>query len=59
FGFRWFAAEEPSALREHLAHPQAGLIDHNLAVARRHFSLADLPDRLDALLARLGRRGSS
>lgn len=58
FGFRWFSVEEPSALRAYLAHPEAGLADHNLAVARRHFSLADLPERLAALLARLPRRRS-
>ena len=58
FGFRWFSIEEPSALRAYLAHPDAGLADHNLAVARRYFSLADLPDRLGALLTRLAQRRS-
>jgi glycosyltransferase involved in cell wall biosynthesis len=55
FGFRWFPVEEPSALGEYLSHPDVALVEHNLAVARGHFSLTDLPARLDALLARLAR----
>lgn len=55
FGFRWFPAGRPGALASWLDHnPPAGpaaarLAAHNLGVARRHFSLADLP----ATLARL------
>lgn len=51
FGFRWFDAEDPAALREFLSSPDAALIEHNLDVARRHFSLADLPDRLEPLVS--------
>jgi glycosyltransferase involved in cell wall biosynthesis len=55
-GFRWFPAGDPSGLRDYLASPDPELLEHNLAVARRHFSLADLPGRLEALLWRLARR---
>lgn len=57
FGFRWFSLDDPSALRAYLARPDGDLIEHNLEVARRHFALADLPKRLEALLSRLARLG--
>ncbi len=54
FGFRWFSADDPGALDSWLAQPDTGLLDHNQAVARRHFSLADLPDRLSTLFEQRG-----
>ncbi len=54
FGFRWFPADKPASLDSWLTHPDTGLLDHNQAVARRHFSLADLPGRLSALFEKQG-----
>ena len=53
FGFRWFPVAEPGSLRRWLDAPEPGLLEHNRAVAGRYFSLADLPDRLDRVLAGL------
>ncbi|MBA3654026.1 MAG: glycosyltransferase [Actinobacteria bacterium] len=52
FGFRWFAADDAAPLDEWLSAPdeQPPLLDHNAAIARRHFDLADLPARLDKVL---------
>ena len=53
FGFEWFDAAEPAALGAWLRRPDARLIDHNQQVAAAHFNLADLPDRLTAVLERV------
>jgi len=50
FGFRWFPAEDPGPLRGWLARPDAALLDHNAATARRHFSINRLPGRLSRIM---------
>jgi glycosyltransferase involved in cell wall biosynthesis len=54
FGFRWFAHDDPRPLARWLEAPEAALLEHNHDVARTHFSLRDLPDRLARLLAGSG-----
>lgn len=50
-GFRWFTPADHDALRGWLAEPDPALLDHNEAVARRHFGMDALVRRLDRLLA--------
>ncbi|HEX7276924.1 MAG TPA: hypothetical protein VF244_06070 [Acidimicrobiales bacterium] len=54
FGFRWFPADDPAPLRRWLDHPDPTLHDVNLAIARRHFSLATVERRLRRLLDEAG-----
>ena len=54
YGFRWFDAEDPDGLRRWLAAPDASLLDDNRALARRHFSLHDLPAKLGDLFEQAG-----
>ena len=49
-GFEFFDLEDVAGLREALAHPDDRRVEHNLAVARAHFDLTDLPGKLLPLL---------
>jgi glycosyltransferase involved in cell wall biosynthesis len=54
FGFEWFFDDDDGGatrLAVFLERPDDRLLEHNAAVARRHFSLADLPRRLEEVLA--------
>ena len=57
YGFRWFHPEDTGLLRAFLASSDTELLEHNLAVARRHFSLANLPARLEPVVAAATRGG--
>ncbi len=56
FGFEWFTESDEAVtlLGTWLDSPDLSLLVHNAAVARRHFALADLPAKLEAVLAPLG-----
>jgi glycosyltransferase involved in cell wall biosynthesis len=58
FGFRWLDADRPSSVQAWFDRPDPALVDHNLGVARREFSLARLDGALDRLLRRVGGRRS-
>jgi len=53
FGFSWFGLDDHGPLGDWLEHPDPALLEANRAVARRHFNVADLPARLDAVLGGL------
>jgi mannosylglucosylglycerate synthase len=46
-GFRWFSVTDPGPLAAWLAEPDASLLDDNGRIAQAHFSLLDLPRRLE------------
>jgi glycosyltransferase involved in cell wall biosynthesis len=50
FGFDWFGLDDVGRLDAWLADPGLGLIEHNLAVARAHFSLDELPRKIAGVL---------
>jgi len=59
FGFRWFSPDDPGPLARWLEHPDRSLLEHNHEVARRSFSVKDLPGRLERLFDQAGWTGWS
>ena len=53
-GFRFFSVADPDALVAWLDDPDDTIFAHNLAMARRHLSRSDLPDRLTSAWATRG-----
>ncbi len=50
YGFEFFDLADVAAIERFLADPDEGLLARNLDVAREHFNVARLPERLAALL---------
>jgi glycosyltransferase involved in cell wall biosynthesis len=50
FGFHFFDLGDVTSILHFLASPDEALLDANLALAREHFNLADLPQLLENLL---------
>jgi glycosyltransferase involved in cell wall biosynthesis len=50
YGFEFFGIDDALAVRSFLARPDAELLERNLAIARTHFNVAELPGRLRTLL---------
>lgn len=53
-GFRWFDLDDVTRIKAFLAHPDDDVLEHNQAVARKHFSLKALPGDLRTLMASAG-----
>jgi glycosyltransferase involved in cell wall biosynthesis len=54
FGFRFFGLEDIPEIEAFLGAPDDDLLEHNLTIARQHFNLADLAERLAPLLEAWG-----
>jgi glycosyltransferase involved in cell wall biosynthesis len=50
FGFRFFDLSDVAGIDAFLDEPDIALLEHNRALARQYFNVADLPGRLAALL---------
>jgi len=58
FGFRFFALDDVVGVDDFLKDPDTQLTAHNVAVAREHFNVADLPTRLAPLVDALSEKGT-
>ncbi len=58
FGFRFFALDDVEGVENFLKNPDADLVEHNVAIARENFNVADLPARLTPLLQSLSIKGT-
>jgi mannosylglucosylglycerate synthase len=50
FGFRFFDLTDVAGINAFLSEPDTALLEHNHALARQYFNVADLPGRLAPLL---------
>jgi mannosylglucosylglycerate synthase len=55
-GLRFFDLDDREGVKGFLSHPDASLLEENLSIARQHFNVNDLPERLEGVLE-LGTRG--
>jgi mannosylglucosylglycerate synthase len=53
-GVRVFSVDDPTEVADWLASPDPALLEANREIALRHFSLADLPGRIDTAFAAAG-----
>lgn len=53
-GFEVFGLDEPESMAKWLADPDPAVLDRNLARARVHYALSDLPARIDRALREHG-----
>jgi glycosyltransferase involved in cell wall biosynthesis len=58
FGFHFFELDDVEGVEDFLKNPDDGLVDHNIALAREHFNVRDLPSRLAPLLQTLSVKAS-
>ena len=54
FGFRWLPTDDPQPLAKWFESPDHGVLDHNDAIARTHFSADSLSETLAELLRKWG-----
>jgi glycosyltransferase involved in cell wall biosynthesis len=54
FGFRWFDVDDVAGVKAFVEAPDHGLLDHNQALARRHFSEHRVARDLERLLESAG-----
>jgi glycosyltransferase involved in cell wall biosynthesis len=54
FGFQFFDLGDAGGVDQFLTAPDDGLLERNAEIARRHFNVKDLPERLRPLLGALG-----
>lgn len=54
YGFRFFELEEVDDIANFLSQPEQAVLTNNLTIARAHFNVASLPERLRSLLTSMG-----
>jgi hypothetical protein len=54
FGFRFFDLVDVTTIATELSSPNEEYLENNLTIAKEHFNLATLPERLEVLLASFG-----